>query len=143
MKNGLIFTDTQFEFIGEGQMSMGSGLELSQRFAYDYSNKSQSIAYRKKGTAKTGSITITFNHSQVTNIFDEIAGYESIAGKVGNLYWNGTDLGKYLVKSVQFSLAVDGIDIVSSAQIGIEIQEGYEKEKKKTTKAAPAEYRVL
>lgn len=139
MKNGFLFTDESFEFTGAGQMSIGDGLDLTQRFAYDYSKRAQSIAFRRRNTAKTGSVQISFTHTQVANIFDEIAKYEAIAGMVGEFYWNGRNYGKYLIKSVQFSLAVDGIDIISAAQIGLEIQEGYEK---KTT-TAKADYRLL
>ncbi len=139
MKNGFVFTDESFEFTGAGQMSIGDGLDLTQRFAYDYSKRAQSIAFRRRNTAKTGSVQISFTHTQVANIFDEIAKYEAIAGMVGEFYWNGRNYGKYLIKSVQFSLAVDGIDIISAAQIGLEIQEGYEK---KTT-TAKADYRLL
>lgn len=141
MKNGFVFTDEPFEFTGATQMSIGAGLDLSQRFAYDYSKRAQSITFRKRSTAKTGSVQITFNHTQVSNIFDEISKYEEIAGQVGEFWWNGRNIGKYLIKSVQISLAIDGIDIISSVQIGLDIQEGYEK---KTTTANPkADYRLL
>lgn len=127
MKNGFVFNDGETILTGTGQLSMGDGMDLSQRFAYDYSKRPQSIAFRKKDTAKTGSISIAFNRLEVDNIFDEIARYEAMAGKVGLLFWNGRNLGKFMIISVQFSLAVDGIDIVSACSIGLEIKEGFEK----------------
>lgn len=130
MKNGFVFSEDEFAFTGAGQLSMGAGIETSTRFAYDYSKTAQSIAWRKTTTARTGSISIAFNHSQVENIFNEIAKYEEIAGQAGDLYWNSQNLGKFLIRSVQISLALDGIDIISSAQIGLEIVEAYRKQAK-------------
>lgn len=129
MKNGFTFAESEFAFTGAVQLSMGAGLETSARYAYDYSKTAQSIAWRKKATARTGSITITFTHTQVQNIFDEIANYEALAGQAGELYWNSRNIGKFLIKSVQISLATDGIDIVSQAQISLEIVEAYQKKK--------------
>lgn len=106
MKNGFIFSENEFSFVGTCQMSIGAGLETSTRFAHDCSNKSQSIAWRKRATARTGSITIAFNHSQVENIFDVISQYESMAGMTGELYWNSKNVGKFLIKSVQISLEI-------------------------------------
>ena len=80
--------------------------------------------------AQDGDSPHAFNHSQVENIFNEIAKYEEIAGQAGELYWNSQNLGKFLIRSVQISLALDGIDIVSSAQIGLEIVEAYQKKAK-------------
>lgn len=137
MKNGFVFSENEFAFTGAVQLSMGAGIETSTRFAYDYSKKAQSIAWRKTETARTGSINIAFNHSQVEHIFDEIAAYEAIAGQVGDLYWNGQSQGRFLIRSVQISLAVDGVDIVSSAQVGLEVVEAYQKKEKSRTSPKP------
>lgn len=139
MKNGFVFSEDEFAFTGAGQLSMGAGIETSTRFAHDYSKTAQSIAWRKTATARTGSINIAFNHSQVENIFNEIAKYEEIAGQAGDLYWNSKNLGKFLIRSVQISLALDGIDIISSAQIGLEIVEAYQKQSKSSQKSVKVE----
>ncbi|MBR2307864.1 MAG: hypothetical protein IKA48_11785 [Fibrobacter sp.] len=132
MKNGFVFSDdNELEFTGAGQLSFGNGMELSQRFAYDGSKRPQTITFRKRPLARTGTINIAFTHSDVSNIFNAIADYEAVCGRVANLYWNGQNRGKYLIKSVQISPSIDAIDIISSVQIGIEVQEGYEP---KTTK---------
>ncbi len=126
MKNGFVFSDYEFELIGQGQMSLGHGLEVSQRFAYDYSRSPQAIAYRKKrGVARRGSVSMAFKASQVKNVFNEVARYEALAGQTGFLWWNGQSQGRFLIRSVQLSFAVDGIDIISSVQVGLEIQEGF------------------
>ncbi len=131
MKNGFVFSDNEFELTGEGQLSMGEGLEMSQRFAYDYSKRPQTIVFRKRRTARTGSVSVTFGHAQVENVFDEIAKYEAIVGRVGEFYWNKQNLGKFLIKSAQMSFALDGVDIISGCQIGLEIQEGFERKARK------------
>lgn len=135
MKNGFIFSDgNELEFIGAGQLNFGDGLELSQRFAYDCSKRPQSITFRKRTTARTGTINLAFTHSDVPNIFNAIADYEAVCGRVADLYWNNQNRGKFLVKSVQFSPSIDAVDIISAVQIGIEIQEGYEPQKTKRPK---------
>lgn len=141
MKNGFIFSDgNEFEFTGAGQLNFGNGMELSQRFAYDCSKRPQSITFRKRTTARTGTINISFTHSDVPNIFNEIANYESICGRVAELYWNSQNRGKFLIKSVQFSPSIDAIDIISALQIGIEVQEGYEP---KTTRKSKRRASIL
>ena len=59
MKNGIyIDSEHQLEFVGTGQISIGEGLQLDQRFAYDYSKRPQSITRRKKKTARTATVTL-------------------------------------------------------------------------------------
>ena len=141
MRNGFVFSDdSELEFTGAGQLNFGNGMELSQRFAYDCSKRPQSITFRKRPIAQTGTINLAFTHSDVANIFNAIADYEAICGRVANLYWNGQDRGKFLIKSVQFSPSIDAIDIISAVQIGIEIQEGYEP---KTTKKSKRRASIL
>lgn len=135
MRNGFVFQNENFEMTGATQLSMGGGLEVSQRFAYDYSKNPQSIAYRKRATARTGSVSMVFGKTQVENIFDEVAKLESLAGRVGAFYWNGREIGNFLIRSVQLSFAIDGVDIISSAQVGLEIQEGYIEKKRKVKQA--------
>ena len=129
MKNGFyIDKGNQIEFMGAGQISIGSGLKTDSRFSYDYSGKPQSLIRRGRKTARTATVTLQIARSVIShdiNIFDIVALYESIAGKVGDLYWNGSYEGMFCVRGVSFSFAIDAIDIVSAVQISIELVEGY------------------
>lgn len=147
MSNKFIFTDAEFEIVGAQSVSIGQGIETTQKKSYDFSKNPQSITYRKKTTAKTGSISAAVNRSAGPNIFEWIPKFEALAGKIGRLVWDGADLGNFCVKSVQFSFALDAVDVISSISIGMEIQEGYVKDEAKTKKAAktepPASYALL
>ena len=127
MKNGFVIKDQDFEILGAASISIGQGMELAQRFAYDASHNPQSIAYRKRRTARTSNLTVNINRSIVTNLFSEKDRYEKICGKTGDLWWNDEYIGLFLIKSVQFSIVTDPIDIISALQIGLELVEAYEQ----------------
>lgn len=129
MKNGFIIKGEDFEILGAASISIGQGVEVKQRYAYDYSRHPQSIAYRRRRTARTGNLTVVLNRSIVSNLFVEKDRYEALCGNTGDLYWNDDYIGQFLIKSIQFSLSVDQQDIISALQIGIEMNEAYTPKK--------------
>lgn len=133
MKNGFVINNDEFEILGASQISIGQGIEVNQRFAYDYSHIPQSISFRKRRTARTANLTVNINRSIVSNLFAEKDRYEGICGKIGDLWWNDEYIGQFLIKSVQFSIATDPIDIYAGLQIGIEMKEAYVETKSKSS----------
>lgn len=143
MKNGIYIDEqNQLEFVGTGQLSIGAGLQLDSRFAYDYSKRPQSITRRKKKTARTATITLQIARNamaQDLNIFEIIESFENIAGQTGDLYWNNANEGSFCVRGVSFSFAVDVVDIISAVQISMELTESYKKTETKSRKVARVE----
>lgn len=135
MKNGIYIDDEhQLEFMGTGQISIGEGLQLDQRFAYDYSKAPQSLTRRKKKTARTATVTLQIARGALApelNLFDVVDDFSLIAGKTGDLYWNEAREGKFCVRGVSFSFALDAIDIVSAVQVSLELTESYTPTEKK------------
>lgn len=119
------------EFIGEMTLSIGDGLDLDTRFGYDASKKPQSLTRRRLNTAKTASLNVTLTRFAAADLFKELEKYEQAAGVVGELFWDGLDLGLWCVKDVSFSLAVDAVDVISALQISINLCEGYVARKAK------------
>lgn len=129
MKNGFVIDNQDFEILGASTLSIGQGVETKQRFAYDYSHNPQSITFRRRKTARSANMTLQINRSIVPNLFAEKDRYEAICGQLADLYFNDEYIGNFVIKSVQFSFAVDCIDIISAMQIGIELKEGYQAKK--------------
>lgn len=131
MKNGFVFEDgNELEFVGAGQLSIGAGLELDQRFAYDFSRKPQAIVRRKRKTARTATVTLQISrapNSPEMNLFDIVSEFEDSTGKVGGLYWNARREGTFCIRGTSFSCAVDAVDIVSSLQVSLELVESYQR----------------
>ena len=132
MKNGIVINNEDFEILGGQTLSIGQGVETKQRFSYDSSHNPQSIVYRIRKVARSANLNIVINRSIVQNLFSEKDRYEAIVGKMGDLWWNDEYIGLFLIKSVQFSLATDPIDIISGLQIGVELVEGYQAKKAET-----------
>ncbi len=135
MKNGIyIDSEHQLEFVGTGQISIGEGLQLDQRFAYDYSKRPQSITRRKKKTARTATVTLQVARGALApglNLFDVVDDFSALAGQTGDLYWNEAREGKFCVRGVSFSFAIDAIDIASAVQVSLELTESYAPAEKK------------
>ena len=131
MKNGFILTDgKEIEFAGTGQLSIGEGMQLDNRFSYDYSKKPQSITRRKRKTARAATLTMQVARNvllQEQNLFEYVECFEQVCGKSGDLYWNGRREGAFCVRGVSFSFAVDAVDIATAVQISIELTESYTK----------------
>lgn len=140
MKNGIYIDEqNQIEFVGAGQLSIGAGLQLDSRFAYDYSKKPQSITRRKKKTARTATVTMQVARNVLApdiNLFEVVESFEGIAGQTGDLYWNEAREGSFCVRSVSFSFAVDAVDIISAVQVSLELTESYQKTETKHSQAA-------
>lgn len=130
----VIQNDGEYNFVGNMSLSVGDGLELDSRYGWDASKRPQSLVRRKRNTAKTASVNIAINRTASVDLFAEIQKYEALSGSVGEFYWAGTDEGLWCVKDISFSLATDGIDIISSVQISINIAEGFVAKKKAATK---------
>ena len=131
MKNGFIFTDgKELEFIGVGQLSIGAGLQLDSRFAYDYSKRPQSIMRRRRKTARTATLTLQISRNALNpgmNLFESVDAHELLVGQTGDIYWNGANVGTFCVRGASFSFAVDAIDIATAVQISLELTESYQK----------------
>ncbi len=145
MKNGFYIDEqNQIEFVGAAQLSIGAGLQLDSRFAYDYSKKPQSITRRRKKTARTATVTLQVARNVLApdiNLFEIVEQFEGIAGRTGDLYWNEVREGSFFVRGVSFSFAVDAVDIISAVQISLELAESYQKTDTKQSK--PAKYVLL
>ncbi|MBR4986454.1 MAG: hypothetical protein IKY83_12030 [Proteobacteria bacterium] len=145
MKNGFYIDEqNQLEFVGTGQISIGDGMQLDQRYANDYSKRPQSIVRRRKKTARTATVTLQIARSALMpelNVFDVVDDFSALAGQTGDLYWNEAREGKFCVRGVSFSFALDAVDIVSAVQVSLELTESYTPEAKK--KRVKAEYSLF
>ena len=114
-----------YEFFGQMTLSIGDGQDLSARYGYDASKRPQSIVWRKRKLSRTGSIQIACNRTVVQDLFAEMQKYEDVAGGVGDLWWDGQNMGVWCIKDVSLSLAIDAVDIIYGLQISMNIAEGY------------------
>ncbi|MBQ9243473.1 MAG: hypothetical protein IJ165_09695 [Proteobacteria bacterium] len=59
------------------------------------------------------------------NLFDVVDDFSALAGQTGDLYWNEAREGKFCVRGVSFSFAIDAIDKVQmvNASAGVPIQD--------------------
>ena len=116
--------------IGALSMSTGDGLDLSQRFAYDYSKRPQSIVFRRKNTALTASVQLSFNNQMCIDngflhIFDYIDTMQSVVGDLVGLYWNRKKTSDFILISAQFAAPVDSQSIFPEMSISLSLTEGF------------------
>lgn len=115
--------------IGAVSFSSGDGLELSQRYGYDYSKKPQSLTHRKRNTALTVTIQTSFNPLLCAEnnimMMDYISDLEHICGQKVDFYWNTQNMGSFVIQSVQFSGATDAVQILSGMAVSLSMTEGY------------------
>lgn len=115
--------------IGATTYSTGDGLELTSRYGYDASRLPQSLTKRKRNTALTATMNINFTPALCIQSGVEIPQYIStLEGLVGDrvtLYWQGRERGDFIIKSVQFSTAIDTYSIFSEVSVSINLQEGW------------------
>ena len=133
MRNYLIRESDSYQLplIGGVTFSTGDGLETSQRYGYDYSKRPQSLVFRKRNTAFTASIQLTFNAQQCEEYEKELMGYiaelESICGERCAVFWNESDFGAFIITQVQFSAQCDPLSIFPSVSVSLSLTEGYKK----------------
>ena len=130
MKNYIVLNNkTIIELLGVTTVSTGDGLEVTQRYGYDYSKKPQSLVYRRRNTALTATIQTAFNALMCADagkdIYDYISDIEDITGQKVDIYINGKPFGSFVITSIQFSLSCDTISVIQSAAVSISLVEGY------------------
>ena len=108
------------EIIGAQSISIGRGLEMAGRYAFDASRSSQGVYRRQRETAATATLNATFS-AQICaqngfSIFDHVSAWADIIGARVRVFWASNDMGVFVLRSVQFSADIDphsGFDVVS------------------------------
>lgn len=133
MRNYLVRESDNYTLplIGGITFSTGDGLETSQRYGYDYSKKPQSLVFRKRNTAFTASIQLSFNANQCLDydkeLMDYIAELEGICGEKCLLYWNEVNYGSFIITQAQFSAQCDPYSLFPQMNVSLALNEGYIK----------------
>ena len=121
--------DEILPIIGGVTLSTGDGLELSQRYGYDYSKTPQSLTYRRRNTALTASLQLAFNNKQCLEakygMMDYISELEEVCGERVRLVWNGVTFGDFVITQVQFSSQVDPMVIYPQMSVSVALTEGW------------------
>lgn len=130
--NYFVLADSSiFPLIGAVSYSMGEGLETDQKYGYDYSKKPQSLVYRKKNTAKTLTLQLSFNPTLCLEYdkqpMDYVANLEAITGQRIEFYWNKQLVGAFVISQIQFSCTVDCYQLFDSMSVSISMTEGFVK----------------
>jgi hypothetical protein len=116
--------------VGPVSYSTGDGLELTQRYGYDYSNAPQGLVYRKRNTALTASIQLTMNDKMCLDegyisIFEYIDDVQDAVGKKVELFWNGRKTGSFVIVSAQVASTVDAVGVFGDVSISLALTEGF------------------
>jgi hypothetical protein len=116
--------------VGPVSFSTGDGLDVSQRYGYDYSRAPQSLVHRKRTTALTASVNLSFAESMcadagAASIYDYIDDLQNTVGARVNLFWNGRNFGSFVVVSAQVTASVDAVQPISAASVALSLTEGY------------------
>lgn len=116
--------------VGPVSFSTGDGLDVSQRYGYDYSRAPQSLVHRKRTTALTATVNLSFTESMCADagsvsIYDYIDDLQNAVGARVNLFWNGRNFGAFVVVSAQVSAIVDAVQPISAASVALALTEGY------------------
>lgn len=130
MQNYFVQNGVSIPIIGAVSLSTGDGLDLSQRFAYDYSKRPQSLVFRKRNTALTATIQQSFTNSMCVDngflhIFDYIDTIQDAVGELVGVYWQGILVSNFVVVSAQVSASIDAQSIISAAAISLSLIEGF------------------
>lgn len=124
---------SEFPLIGAISYSIGEGLETTQKYGHDYSKRPQSLVYRKKNTAKTVSIQLSFTPTYCMEFdklpMDYVAQLEAITGQKVYFFWNRQQVGTFVVSQIQFSCTVDCYQLFDSMSVSLSLTEGYYKPK--------------
>lgn len=130
--------NTVIPLIGCLTYSTGDGLEVKQRYGYDYSHSPQSLVYRKRNTALTATIQLSFTNTQCLDygldIMQYVANLEQICSKRVRLVWGDKNYGEFIVTSVQFSSQVDPMVILPVVSVSLALTEGFVPKKTLYTK---------
>lgn len=131
MKNYLVDTNKKvLPLLGAQSFSTGDGLELSQRYSYDYSKSHQSLVFRRRNTALTASMQIQFTNRMCVeagfmNILDYIDDLHDTTGRLFDLYWQARLVGRFIVISTQFSAVADAQQIFPAMAVSLAFTEGF------------------
>jgi hypothetical protein len=130
MQNRIVLDGHAIPIIGAVSLSTGDGLELSQRFSYDYSKRPQSIVFRKRNTALTATIQQSFTNSMCIDngflhIFDYIDTIQSAVGELVGVYWQNKLISNFIIVSAQISASIDAQSIIPAASISLSLIEGF------------------
>ena len=130
MQNYFVQNGVSIPIIGAVSLSTGDGLDLSQRFAYDYSKRPQSLVFRKRNTALTATIQQSFTNSMCVDngflhIFVYIDTIQDAVGELVGVYWQGILVSNFVVVSAQVSASIDAQSIISAAAISLSLIEGF------------------
>lgn len=121
--------DEILPIIGGVTLSTGDGLEVSQRYGYDYSKTPQSLTYRRRNTALTASLQLAFNNKQCLDakygMMDYISELEEVCGERVTLVWNGVTFGDFVITQLQISSQVDPMVIFPQVSVSIALTEGW------------------
>lgn len=116
--------------VGPVSFSTGDGLDVSQRYGYDYSRAPQSLVHRKRTTALTATVNLSFTElmcadAGAASIYDYIDDLQNTVGERVNLFWNGRNFGAFVVVSAQVTASVDALQPISAASVALALTEGY------------------
>lgn len=130
MQNYFVQNGVSIPIIGAVSLSTGDGLDLSQRFAYDYSKRPQSLVFRKRNTALTATIQQSFTNSMCVDngflhIFDYIDTIQDAVGELVGVYWQGKLVSNFIIVSAQVSASIDAQSIIPAAAISLSLIEGF------------------
>jgi len=132
MENYIVYNGVVIPVVGASSFSTGDGLDLSQRFAYDYSKNPQSLVFRKRNTALTASMQLSFTNQMCIDngflhIFDYIDKLQSVVGELVELWWNWRKISQFIVVSAQFSAVTDCQSIFPAMAVSLAFTEGFVK----------------
>lgn len=136
MKNYIVIKKTNkdidektLELFEVVSFSTGDGLELSQRSAYDYSKHPQSLVFRRKNTALTATMRLQFDTNETSKrnikLFDYISDLMDTTGRRCDLFYNGQNLGLFVIESIQFSGNCDATTAFNTMNVSIAFTEGF------------------
>lgn len=131
MNNFLILPQNKaLPLVGPMSFSTGDGLDLTNRYGYDNSRRSQGLTHRKRTTALTASVQIAFNpymcmDAGISSIFDYIDDIQNAVGELVDLYWQGRKMGSFVVVSAQFSASIDAAQVFPSMSVSMAFNEGF------------------
>ena len=128
--------------LGAVSYSMGSVVETSQRYGYDYSKAPQTLVYRKRNTAKTATVNLAFNPALCFEYelqpMDYVAQLEGLCGKKGVFVWEGEAVGSFVVQSISFSADADCYQIFGAMSVTLTLTEAYVRRRNLAEETAQA-----
>lgn len=142
MQNYMVLPDSKvLPLLGASSFSTGDGLDVSQRYGYDYSETPQSLVYRKRNTALTATIQMVYTNrmcveSGYLNILEYTDFIHNSVGDLVNLYWHGKQVGGFILLSAQFSSIVDHLIIFPEMSVSLSLTEGFVRHENLSTEVS-------